>query len=26
LWKKCISEKEKDFEIWMDAPQDVRLN
>jgi putative transcriptional regulator len=26
LWKKCMSEKEKDFEIWMDAPQDVRLN
>lgn len=26
LWKKCMSEKESDYEIWMDAPKDVRLN
>lgn len=26
LWKKCMAEKEKDYEIWMGAPKDIRLN
>ena len=26
LWKQCVSNNEKDYKIWIDAPKDIRLN
>ena len=26
LWKQCVSNNEKDYQIWIGAPKDIRLN